>query len=78
MIDWSIQRSGKIALVKYKREWRVCPVEDPERHYTYAGVFWYGGKTLKEATADAERFAWKNDLEFVGRLDKWLDAQAAA
>jgi hypothetical protein len=67
--DWNRQCSGKVALVRYKREWRVCFVETPDKHLTFVGIP-YGGKTLKEATADAERMAWKNDFEFVGRLDK--------
>jgi len=67
--DWNRQCSSKVALVRYKREWRVCFVETPDKHLTFVGIP-YGGKTLKEATADAERMAWKNDFEFVGRLDK--------
>ena len=41
----------KVALVRYKREWRVCFIETPDRHLSFAGVYFYGGKTLKEATA---------------------------
>lgn len=71
MIDWNRQIIGKVALVRHKREWRVCFVETPDRHLSFAGVYFYGGKTLKEATADAERMASKNDFDFVGRLDRY-------
>jgi len=74
--DWT-PRSGKVALVRWNREWRVCFVETPDKHLTFMGVYFYGGKTLKEATADAERMADKNDFEFVGRLDKLALAEDA-
>jgi hypothetical protein len=67
----------KVALIRHKREWRTCFVESPDRHLSFAGVYFYGGKTLKEATADAERMAWKNDFEFVGRLDRYTPEVAA-
>lgn len=63
----------KVALVRYKREWRLCFVETPDRHISFAGLYFYGGKTLKEATADAERIASKWDWQFVGRLDKYVE-----
>lgn len=68
-------RSGKVALVEHEGEWRVCPVEDPDRHFTFAGVYFYGGKTLEEATASAERMASKNGLDFVGRLDEYQETE---
>lgn len=71
MIDWNRPFSAKVALVRYKREWRVCFVETPDRHLSFAGVYFYGGKNLKEATADAKRMASKNDFDFVGRLDRY-------
>ena len=36
------QCSGKVALVRYKREWRVCFVETPDLHLTFVGIP-YGG-----------------------------------
>ena len=69
--EWISVGSRQIALVRFKREWRICFVDTPDKHLTFAGVFWYGGKTLREANADAEKLASDWGYEFVGRLDRY-------
>jgi len=61
----------KVALVRHNREWRLCFVETPDQHISFAGIFFYGGTNLKDATADAERIASKWDWQFVGRLSDY-------
>jgi hypothetical protein len=61
----------QVGLVRYKREWRAAFVDgQPGHHLSFAGIYFYGGKNLKEAKADVERICSKWGWEYVGRIDK--------